>query len=355
MSETAVAESASQGLAPDRTSTCSRSRSGAFTSSRSSASRSSACRGPASRCALALYLPRMWFVTGAYHRYFSHRSYKTSRWFQFVLALGATIDRAEGPAVVGRASPRASQAQRSARRPALGDAIRLLVVAHGLDPVARSRGAPTTARIKDFSKYPELRWLDKYWMIPPIAVGVITFLLGGFFALVWGFAVAQVLCWHGTFTINSLSHIWGGRRYETDDDSRNNPVLAVITLGEGWHNNHHHYQVQRAQRLLLVGVRRHVLRPEGAVVRRPRVGPPRRARARAATTCRSRCRRRRTGACPTSRSRAVSARQHPAAPSSARADARGARADDPDDGRRHPLARARRRRPRTVVSPACSC
>jgi stearoyl-CoA desaturase (delta-9 desaturase) len=97
--------------------------------------------------------------------------------------------------------------------------------------------------IQDFAKYPELRWLDRWWILPPIAVGTITFLAGGFFALVWGFAVCQVLCWHGTFTINSLSHVWGNRRYATEDDSRNNPVLAVITLGEGWHNNHHHYQV----------------------------------------------------------------------------------------------------------------
>ena len=86
-------------------------------------------------------------------------------------------------------------------------------------------------------------------MIPAVAAGVITFFVGhiffdaGFFALVWGFALCQVFTWHGTFTINSLSHVWGGRRYATDDDSRNNPVLALVTLGEGWHNNHHHYQV----------------------------------------------------------------------------------------------------------------
>jgi stearoyl-CoA desaturase (delta-9 desaturase) len=99
------------------------------------------------------------------------------------------------------------------------------------------------SRIKDFAKYRELVWLDRLWLVPPVAVGVATFFIGGFFALVWGFAVAQVLCWHGTFTINSLSHLWGGRRYVTSDDSRNNFVLATITLGEGWHNNHHHYQV----------------------------------------------------------------------------------------------------------------
>jgi stearoyl-CoA desaturase (delta-9 desaturase) len=103
------------------------------------------------------------------------------------------------------------------------------------------------SRIKDFSKYPELRWLNRWWMLPPVAVGTATFFIGGFYALVWAFAVSQVLTWHGTFTINSLSHLWGGRRYKTDDDSRNNPVLAIITMGEGWHNNHHHYQVSARQ------------------------------------------------------------------------------------------------------------
>jgi stearoyl-CoA desaturase (delta-9 desaturase) len=103
------------------------------------------------------------------------------------------------------------------------------------------------SRIKDFARYPELRLLNRYWVVPVIAVAVATFAIGGAFGLVWGFAVSQVLTWHGTFTINSLSHLWGGRRYATDDDSRNNPVLAVITLGEGWHNNHHHYQVAARQ------------------------------------------------------------------------------------------------------------
>src|SRR5262249_21825073 len=77
--------------------------------------------------------------------------------------------------------------------------------------------------------------------------GTLTYFAGGFFALVWGFAVCQVLSWHGTFTINSLSHLWGSRRYATDDDSRNNLALALITMGEGWHNNHHHYQVAARQ------------------------------------------------------------------------------------------------------------
>ena len=190
----------------------------------------------------ALYVPRMFFVTGAYHRYFSHRSYKTSRWFQFVLALGASMTAQKGPlwwAAHHRLHHKLSDQP--------GDLHSVIQSgfwwSHMGWILSRDLEDTDHARIRDFAKYPELRWLDKYWMVPPVAVGVITFLIGGFFALVWGFALPQVLCWHGTFTINSLSHVWGGRRYATGDDSRNNPVLAAITLGEGWHNNHHHYQV----------------------------------------------------------------------------------------------------------------
>jgi stearoyl-CoA desaturase (delta-9 desaturase) len=194
----------------------------------------------------AMYVPRMFFVTGAYHRYFSHRSYKTSRWFQFVMALGATFTAQKGPlwwAAHHRVHHKLSDMP--------GDLHSVKQSgfwwAHMGWILARDLEGTDLSRIKDFSKYPELRWLDRYWMVPPVAAGVIAFAIGGFFGLVWAFAVPQVLCWHGTFTINSLSHLWGGRRYATEDDSRNNLVLAMITMGEGWHNNHHHYQVAARQ------------------------------------------------------------------------------------------------------------
>jgi stearoyl-CoA desaturase (Delta-9 desaturase) len=98
------------------------------------------------------------------------------------------------------------------------------------------------AKIKDFASYPELRWLNRWHLVPPIALAVLLFAIGGWHALLWGFFVSTTLLWHGTFTINSLSHLFGWRRYPTTDDSRNNPLLALVTMGEGWHNNHHHYQ-----------------------------------------------------------------------------------------------------------------
>jgi stearoyl-CoA desaturase (Delta-9 desaturase) len=196
--------------------------------------------------ALGLYLPRIFFVTGAYHRYFSHRSYKTSRWFQFVLAFGATATGQKGPlwwAAHHRIHHKLSDAP--------GDLHSVVQQgfwwAHHGWILARDLEDTDLSTIKDFTKYPELVWLNRWWMLPPLAVAALTYALGGFEVFVWGFCVSQVLCWHGTFTINSLSHLWGRRRYATDDHSRNNFVLALITLGEGWHNNHHHYQVAARQ------------------------------------------------------------------------------------------------------------
>jgi stearoyl-CoA desaturase (Delta-9 desaturase) len=96
--------------------------------------------------------------------------------------------------------------------------------------------------ISDFAKFPELRWLNKYHWVPPTVLGVIVFLIGGWSALVFGFFLSLVLCWHCTYLINSLAHLIGRRRYVTTDTSRNSLVLALLTFGEGWHNNHHYYQ-----------------------------------------------------------------------------------------------------------------
>jgi stearoyl-CoA desaturase (delta-9 desaturase) len=196
--------------------------------------------------AVALYVPRMFFITGAYHRYFSHRTFKTSRWFQLLLAIGAQSTAQKGVlwwAAHHRVHHKLSDAP--------GDlhSVKLDGFWWGHMGWILSRDLEGTdlARVKDLARYPELRWLNRYWYVPPLAVGLLTFLIGGVTGLVWGFLVCQVLVWHGTFTINSLSHLWGSKRYATTDESRNNPVLAIITLGEGWHNNHHHYQASCRQ------------------------------------------------------------------------------------------------------------
>jgi stearoyl-CoA desaturase (delta-9 desaturase) len=108
--------------------------------------------------------------------------------------------------------------------------------------LAKRHRATDLARIPDFAKYPELRFLNRYEMWVTVTLGLVTYLAGGLTALAWGFFVPIVLSWHITFLVNSLAHVWGSQRYATGDDSRNNAVIAVLTFGEGWHNNHHHYQ-----------------------------------------------------------------------------------------------------------------
>jgi stearoyl-CoA desaturase (delta-9 desaturase) len=95
--------------------------------------------------------------------------------------------------------------------------------------------------IPDFARYPELRWLNRHFLLPPVVLAAILFLVGGVWALVWGFFVSTTLLWHGTFIVNSLAHLVGRKRYQTGDESRNSLGIALATMGEGWHNNHHHY------------------------------------------------------------------------------------------------------------------
>ncbi len=191
--------------------------------------------------AVALYVVRMFGVTAGYHRYFSHRSFKTSRAFQFVLALLAMSSTQKG--VLWWASHHRVHHKHSDQT---GDVHSVLQDGFWFSHVgwilSKRFDHTEDAKIRDFAKYPELRFLDRYFLIPPVALAVALFLIGGWFALVWGFFVSTSLLWHGTFTINSLSHVIGTRRYVTTDTSRNNLILAIITLGEGWHNNHHYYQ-----------------------------------------------------------------------------------------------------------------
>jgi len=182
---------------------------------------------------------RMFGITGGYHRYFSHRSYKTSRVFQFVLAFIGTASVQKGPlwwAAGHRRHHKFSDQPGDMHSPRNG-----FVYAH-FGWIFDSRWYPTqTALIRDLARYPELEWLDRYHAVPPILLSLFCFAVGGWSGLIYGFVISTVALWHITYSINSLSHVWGSRRYETTDDSRNNWVLALLSMGEGWHNNHHHY------------------------------------------------------------------------------------------------------------------
>ncbi|EAU66219.1 delta 9 acyl-lipid fatty acid desaturase [Stigmatella aurantiaca DW4/3-1] len=190
---------------------------------------------------LALYVIRMWGVTAGYHRYFSHRAYKTNRVFQFILALVATSSAQKGVlwwAANHRHHHRESDTELDIHSP-LHKGFWWSHMGWIMCPKYEQTRFEA---IKDFARFPELRFLNRFFLLPPIALAVALYFIGGFSMLVWGFFVSTTLLYHGTFTINSLSHIFGNRRYRTTDTSKNNWLLALITLGEGWHNNHHYYQ-----------------------------------------------------------------------------------------------------------------
>ena len=202
---------------------------------------------------LLLYWMRMFAITGFYHRYLSHRTYKTSRWFQFLFALVGNSATQKGP-LWWAAHHRHHHLYSDQVNDVHSPSQRGFLYSHVLWVFDR-RNSPTRVRlVPDLAKYPELRALDRFDVLVPVLLGTFCFGLGvlldavapslgtnGPQMLVWGFVVSTVVLAHGTFTINSLSHVFGSRRFETKDTSRNNLLLALITFGEGWHNNHHHY------------------------------------------------------------------------------------------------------------------
>jgi stearoyl-CoA desaturase (delta-9 desaturase) len=191
--------------------------------------------------AVLLYYGRMFFVTAGYHRYFAHRSFKTSRVMQFLFAFAAMSSSQKG--VLWWAGHHRTHHKFSDKEGDVHSVLRDGFLWGHLGWIFSKKFEETdTDKIKDFAKYPELRWLDRWWVVPPATLAIVLFLVGGPFMLVWGFFVSTSILWHGTFTINSLSHMFGSRRYAIADNSKNSAILALITMGEGWHNNHHYYQ-----------------------------------------------------------------------------------------------------------------
>ncbi|NVJ26207.1 MULTISPECIES: acyl-CoA desaturase [Myxococcus] len=190
---------------------------------------------------VGLYILRMWGITVGFHRYFSHRAFKTGRVFQFILALVGTLSTQKG--VLWWAANHRHHHRTSDQADDIHSPVQKgFWFSHVGWILCDKYGATRMEGIKDFARFPELVWLNRFHLVPPVLLAVALYFIGGFSMLVWGFFVSTTLLWHGTFTINSLSHIFGKRRYKTTDTSRNNWLLALITLGEGWHNNHHYHQ-----------------------------------------------------------------------------------------------------------------
>lgn len=203
--------------------------------------------------AVMLYALRMFALTGFYHRYFSHKTFRTSRIVQFVFAVIGAACVQRGPlwwAAHHRNHHRHADTTLDPHSPG----VHGFLWSH-MGWFLTPRGFRTELeRVPDLAKYPELRWLDRYDVAVPVLLALALYALGALLQhvapqlhtsggqlLVWGFFISTVVLFHATVTINSLAHRFGSRRFATRDDSRNNPWLALLTFGEGWHNNHHYF------------------------------------------------------------------------------------------------------------------
>lgn len=195
--------------------------------------------------AATFYFVRIFFITAGYHRYFSHRSYRLGRVAQFLMALGGTTAMQKGPlwwAAHHRHHHRWSDTELDVHSPIKG-----FWWSHVGWILSDKHKGTDLDRVKDLAKYPELVWLERHDWVGGAGLAVLAFLIDGWTGVVVGFGVSTILVWHGTFTVNSLAHVFGRRRYVTTDTSRNSWIIALITNGEGWHNNHHHYQASARQ------------------------------------------------------------------------------------------------------------
>jgi stearoyl-CoA desaturase (Delta-9 desaturase) len=195
---------------------------------------------------IVLYWLRMFGITAGYHRYFSHRSYATSRVFQFILACLAQSS-AQKSVLWWAAKHRHHHLFSDTEHDVHSPRHTGFLFAHVGWIFARKHDTVDLVKVGDITKYPELMWLHKYELLPAAVLAVTSFLIAGWTGLVVGFFWSTVAVYHATFCINSLAHVHGSKRYVTGDDSRNNWLLAFFTMGEGWHNNHHAYQASVRQ------------------------------------------------------------------------------------------------------------
>ena len=208
--------------------------------------------------AVGLYFFRMFAITGFLHRYFSHKTYSTSRAFQFIMALWCSLAVQRGAlwwAYTHRHHHKHSDEEDDKHSPVVDG----FWWAH-IGWITSKKNFPTDySKITDLAKYPELVFLNRFDTLIPILFAGSLYGLGAYLGaqgvdtsgaqlLIWAFFISTTVLFHGTSCINSLAHVWGTKRFKTtDDESRNSFILTLITLGEGWHNNHHRYQATTKQ------------------------------------------------------------------------------------------------------------
>lgn len=217
------------------------------------------CSGFAIKFAIGLYCLRIFAIGGFYHRYFSHKTFETNRFWQCVFAVIALTAIQRGPfwwAAHHRDHHLHSDKPEDAHSPHQHG----FWFSHMGWFLCKKYFHYNPERIRDFYRFPELRWLDRFDVVVPILFGIGIYCLGNYLEyakpelntngmqlFIWAFCISTVCVFHATFTINSLCHCFGTRPFKTNDHSRNNFLFAIYTFGEGWHNNHHHYPISVRQ------------------------------------------------------------------------------------------------------------
>ncbi|MCW5696870.1 MAG: acyl-CoA desaturase [Bauldia sp.] len=190
---------------------------------------------------IGLYVLRIFAIGAGYHRYFSHRAYATSRWFQFALAFLAQTS-AQKSVLWWASKHRHHHLHSDTVEDVHSPRHKGFWYSHFGWLFTERHRTVELVKVDDLARYPELRWLNDYELVPALLLAVICFLAAGWQGLIVGFVWSTIFVYHATFAINSVAHVFGRKRYVTGDDSRNNWVLAFFTMGEGWHNNHHAFQ-----------------------------------------------------------------------------------------------------------------
>ena len=202
---------------------------------------------------MSLFAIRMFAITGFYHRYFSHKTFRTSRFVQCLFAMiGATAVQ-RGP-LWWAAHHRGHHMHSDTTEDKHSPKEHGFIWSHMGWFLTKSNFVTNTKLIRELIRFPELRIIDRFDLLMPLALSISLWGLGyyleqyepslhtnGFQLFIWGFSVSTIMLYHATFLVNSVAHQWGKKRYETKDTSRNNFLIAILTFGEGWHNNHHHY------------------------------------------------------------------------------------------------------------------
>ena len=195
---------------------------------------------------IALYWLRIFAIGAGYHRYFSHRAYSTSRVFQFVLAVAAQTT-AQKSVLWWAAMHRHHHLHSDTEDDGHSPRHKGFLYSHIGWIFARKNDTADLGKVADLARFPELRFLHRFELLPALALAALCFLAAGWSGLVVGFLWSTVLVYHATFCINSLAHVSGSARYVTGDDARNNWQHALFTLGEAMHNNHHAFQSSARQ------------------------------------------------------------------------------------------------------------